>query len=197
MPYIVIFFHHYLICWRCYGWLHRTSICRQVVVTMYVSVCCIVACLLACWRSDRDEEDTRTDKEVYGQSPRQEAIVWWKRIGPTLLVFVTWVVHKYSQSNPLKKSYTAGLPAKKQKGYKLYFLSCRICVCFVCLCCLLLCMCVCDCFIDCLACMSHPYPPICKTERCCERPSPGMFTSLFLLLFVSFLVLFCFLSFFL
>jgi hypothetical protein len=28
--------------------------------------------MLACWRSDRDEEDTRTDKEVYGQSPRQE-----------------------------------------------------------------------------------------------------------------------------
>ena len=55
----------------------------------------------------------------------------------------------YSQSNPLQKSYTAGLPAKNKKA-KL-FLSCW--------------MYVCDCFIVCVLAQSHMSAPFFRSLR--------------------------------
>jgi hypothetical protein len=39
-------------------WVTTPDLNMQASSSMYVSVCCIVACLFACWRSDRDDEDT-------------------------------------------------------------------------------------------------------------------------------------------
>ena len=39
-------------------WVTTSGLNMQASCSYHVSVCCIVACLLACWRYDRDDEDT-------------------------------------------------------------------------------------------------------------------------------------------